>query len=36
MDSELIMVTLSLGVLIVMAAGALAPAIRAFNRKTMA
>jgi len=36
MDSELLMAALSLGVLMLMAAGALALAVRVFNRKTMA
>jgi ABC-2 type transport system permease protein len=36
MDSELLMAGLSLGVLMLMAVGALALAIRVFNRKTMA
>ena len=35
MDSEPLMAALSLGVLVVMAIGALALSIRVFNRKTM-
>jgi hypothetical protein len=36
MDSELLMASLRLGVLILMAIGTLALAMRVFNRKTMA